>query len=467
MINPAFLTLNLTRNSDDNALVDFDQKQDLLSTTENLGRFGVVNPAIKSILINRTIIITKLLSDKNFLFQDLQVSDIDTANAILLIGTQVPNFQTMTVRISDEDLKTTYQISDTTELDILQFRQTLKFDVDQTLTFDVDQVMFTDNKKNVKLTSIDVEVLSNFPNSFSTVIPMDAQIALILEVESSDYIDAINAPIINIGQQIDRTQQITIFDNEDILQILNKNSLFKAIYKFMERSINKDGLPANDIQIMLSKTPIQASRSFNLLTNTDTVALAAQLNNISYDQLQFVDHSELDLAVSINNFDPKQLIKAIQTFKDIFLTTNNVKSINAKTIFNKFNKFNKFNTFNTWAKIVHVYDGDTVNAVFTHPDNSKVYKYKLRLAHIDTPELNSKNPNEVKKANEAKKIVEEMILNKIVFLELEGEDKYDRLLANIYIDGLDLNEYLIEKNYAYSYEGGWKNKELLNKLLKQ
>ena len=49
-----------------------------------------------------------------------------------------------------------------------------------------------------------------------------------------------------------------------------------------------------------------------------------------------------------------------------------------------------------------------------------------------------------------------MILNKIVFLELEEEDKYGRLLANIYIDGLDLNEYLIEKNYAYRYEGGTK-----------
>ena len=124
--------------------------------------------------------------------------------------------------------------------------------------------------------------------------------------------------------------------------------------------------------------------------------------------------------------------------------------------YDKTTKFYTLNKFNTLAKIVHVYDGDTVHAVFTHPDSCKVYKYKLRLAHIDTPELNSKNPNEVKKANEAKKVVEEMILNKIVFLELEGEDKYGRLLANIYIDGLDLNEYLIEKNYAYRYEGGTK-----------
>ena len=38
-----------------------------------------------------------------------------------------------------------------------------------------------------------------------------------------------------------------------------------------------------------------------------------------------------------------------------------------------------------------------------------------------------------------------MILNKIVFLELKGIDIYDRLIANIYFDGINLNEYLIEK----------------------
>jgi micrococcal nuclease len=109
-----------------------------------------------------------------------------------------------------------------------------------------------------------------------------------------------------------------------------------------------------------------------------------------------------------------------------------------------------------WAKIVHVYDGDTVHAVFKHPGTSKIYKYKIRLAHIDTPELNSKNSKEVVKALAAKKVVEEKILNKIVYLEIDGEDKYGRLLGNIFIDGLNLNEYLVNKKHAYKYEGGTK-----------
>jgi micrococcal nuclease len=126
--------------------------------------------------------------------------------------------------------------------------------------------------------------------------------------------------------------------------------------------------------------------------------------------------------------------------------------------YNKLTKFYTLNKINVWAKIVHVYDGDTVHAVFSLPNSSIIYKYKLRLAHIDTPELRSKNKNEVKKANEAKKVVEDMILNKIVYLELEGEDKYGRILANIFINNLNLNQYLIDNKYAYRYEGGTKIK---------
>ena len=126
--------------------------------------------------------------------------------------------------------------------------------------------------------------------------------------------------------------------------------------------------------------------------------------------------------------------------------------------YNKQTKFYTLNKVNVWAKIVHVYDGDTVHAIFSLPNSSIIHKYKLRLAHIDTPELKSKNTNEIKKAKEAKKVVEDMILDKIVYLELEGEDKYGRILANIYINNLNLNQYLIKKKYALKYEGGKKIK---------
>ena len=124
--------------------------------------------------------------------------------------------------------------------------------------------------------------------------------------------------------------------------------------------------------------------------------------------------------------------------------------------YNKLTKFYTLNNINVWAKIVHVYDGDTVHAVFSLPNSSTIHKYKLRLAHIDTPELKSKNKKEVKKALEAKKVVEKKILDKIVYMEIDGEDKYGRLLGNIDINGLCLNKYLVDQKYAYTYEGGTK-----------
>lgn len=138
---------------------------------------------------------------------------------------------------------------------------------------------------------------------------------------------------------------------------------------------------------------------------------------------------------------------------------NFIKKLYWKFKLSKYNKDTKFYTMKnvkTWAKVVHVYDGDTIHAVFPNPVSGKVFKHKIRLAHIDTPELKSKNKKEVKKALEAKKVVEKKILGKIIYLEIDGEDKYGRLLGNININGLNLNKYLIDQNHAYAYEGGTK-----------
>ena len=105
-----------------------------------------------------------------------------------------------------------------------------------------------------------------------------------------------------------------------------------------------------------------------------------------------------------------------------------------------------------------VVDGDTLDIDIDLGFNVVLKRKRVRLAGIDTPELRSKNTKEIKKANEAKKVVEYMILNKIVYLKLEGEDKYGRILANIYINNINLNQYLIENKYAYKYEGGKKIK---------
>lgn len=46
------------------------------------------------------------------------------------------------------------------------------------------------------------------------------------------------------------------------------------------------------------------------------------------------------------------------------------------------------------AKVIKVYDGDTITVVFNY--NNKYYKWNCRLNGIDTPEIKSNNEDEKK-----------------------------------------------------------------------
>lgn len=117
------------------------------------------------------------------------------------------------------------------------------------------------------------------------------------------------------------------------------------------------------------------------------------------------------------------------------------------------------------AKVVDVYDGDTITIVIF---NKLWYeKHKLRLNGIDTPEMKpSKDlPNReehIKKAHLAKDKLSELILNKIIYVDIEGNEKYGRLLGTIYLKNCcfktkNINQFMLDNKYAYEYHGGTKN----------
>jgi endonuclease YncB( thermonuclease family) len=109
------------------------------------------------------------------------------------------------------------------------------------------------------------------------------------------------------------------------------------------------------------------------------------------------------------------------------------------------------------CKIISVYDGDTVTIIF--PWNKKPYKKSCRLAGIDTPEIRTKNPDEKVAAINAKIWLSKQILNKLVWIRFEKEDKYGRLLGHIYRhknDKCSMNEYLVIQKMACVYNGGKK-----------
>jgi endonuclease YncB( thermonuclease family) len=66
--------------------------------------------------------------------------------------------------------------------------------------------------------------------------------------------------------------------------------------------------------------------------------------------------------------------------------------------------------------------------------------------------------NEKIAAHNARDFVSKLVLNKYVRLENIENEKYGRILADVYINDINLNELLIKERYAIKYDGGTKIK---------
>ena len=136
------------------------------------------------------------------------------------------------------------------------------------------------------------------------------------------------------------------------------------------------------------------------------------------------------------------------------------------------------------AKVVNVYDGDTITVNIYYCKN--VFEYQVRLSGIDTPELkykglnkdteNSNDPRiiELKKLREAgfkaKLRLEQLIAqcpDNLIYVDCIKKEKYGRLLGEIYpaiIVGCcfatlqqgkkSFNQILLDENLAKPYNGG-------------
>ncbi len=114
------------------------------------------------------------------------------------------------------------------------------------------------------------------------------------------------------------------------------------------------------------------------------------------------------------------------------------------------------------GKVVSVYDGDTVKIVF--PIYKTLHKWNCRLGRVDTPELRTRNDLEKKFGYEVRDKLREKILNKVVKVKCGEFDKYGRLLTEIYFEDENVNQWLIDNEYAFEYDGGTKKswEEFLN-----
>ena len=107
------------------------------------------------------------------------------------------------------------------------------------------------------------------------------------------------------------------------------------------------------------------------------------------------------------------------------------------------------------AKCVKVYDGDTITAAFVV--FGEYYKFNIRMNGYDSPEIKTKDPTEKKWAKVARDLLADTVLDKIVTLTCKDYDKYGRILGEIEIDGINVNQMMIDSGYCRVYAGGHKN----------
>lgn len=114
------------------------------------------------------------------------------------------------------------------------------------------------------------------------------------------------------------------------------------------------------------------------------------------------------------------------------------------------------------VRVLDVYDGDTIVVAMEVSD--KISAFRVRLAHIDSPELKPALhvPDRaaiIARAEAARDYLASLIIGRIVWIDILGFEKYGRLLADIYITetgSTSVNQKMVADGFAVAYEGGTK-----------
>ena len=120
------------------------------------------------------------------------------------------------------------------------------------------------------------------------------------------------------------------------------------------------------------------------------------------------------------------------------------------------------------CEVTRVVDGDTID-VIADLGFSILHKCRVRLFGIDTPESRTRDLDEKVRGKLASKFLSDAIQNgEDVILRSELKDskgKYGRVLGTIIVDGVDVNQQMVDKHLAVKYYGQSK-KEVEDEQLK-
>ena len=103
------------------------------------------------------------------------------------------------------------------------------------------------------------------------------------------------------------------------------------------------------------------------------------------------------------------------------------------------------------AFVKNVYDGDTITCDIDCGFGVELKKQKIRLYGINTPEVRGE---EKEKGIESRNKLRELILQKNIILKTikDKKGKYGRYLGIIFLEGKNINDWLVENKLAIRVE---------------
>ena len=110
------------------------------------------------------------------------------------------------------------------------------------------------------------------------------------------------------------------------------------------------------------------------------------------------------------------------------------------------------------SKVISVYDGDTFRVDIDSLPPIVGKNIPIRLNGVDTPEIRGKCKYEKDLAIKARDFVRNKLANaKEIRLTKLQRGKYFRVVADVMIDGVSLEQELLDNKLAYKYTGGKKS----------
>lgn len=107
-----------------------------------------------------------------------------------------------------------------------------------------------------------------------------------------------------------------------------------------------------------------------------------------------------------------------------------------------------------------VIDGDTIVIKFfegfCNEFNRRVVEEHVRLAHINAPEIHTRDLDEKARGMASKAALEQLVLGQMLVIHSIKREKFGRLLCDVFRlnTGVYVNIYMVANHYAVEYEGG-------------